>query len=139
MSTTLVTVKQSLINKLKGEITVTSLLANANEMRELEWQGTKFLYPCVRVRVNSFERQTHGPNCNIFDVDASIYVFAEDASSLKCDIIASEIFTALDLKSFSDPINGVKFSGIRCIHIGADWAEERGNWLSLVQLKCTVS
>ena len=139
MSANLVKVKQSLVTYLKGEITVTSLLATPVEVREVEWQGTKFLYPCVRIRVDRFERQVHGPNCNIFNVNASVYVFAEDASSLKCDIIASEIFNVLDLKSFSDPINGVKFGGIRCVHIGADWVEERGNWSSVIQLTFIAS
>jgi hypothetical protein len=138
--TNLVLVKQALITRLKAESTVTSLLTNgATEVRELEWQGTVFKYPCVRVRVEEFQRHTPGSDCKLFDVSAIVYVFADDATSLKTDLIATAINDVLDTKSFSDVPTTTKFVGIKTKQVGAAWATDGGVWSANVQLTFQVS
>lgn len=135
--TTLVDTKAALITKLKTNTAILALLTDPLEIRELEWQGTKFSYPNIRLRVESFKRETANSSCNLFNAIANIYVFAEDASSLLCDRIASEIFNQLDTKSFS--VGTTKFTGIKATQHGAMWVEESGSWRSEVNLNFQVS
>lgn len=131
--TTLVDVKASLITKLKASTSVVALLNDPLEIRELEWQGTNFSYPNIRVRVTEFVRQIPNADCQLYNVIASIYVFGEDASSLLTDKIASEVFTLLDTKSFS--VGTTKLTGIKAKQFGAAWVEESGTWRSEVELR----
>ena len=138
--TTLVSVKQALISRLKAATTVTTQLTNgATEVRELEWQGTTFKYPCVRVRVEEFQRHTPGADCKLFDATAVVVVFADDATSLKADLIATAVNDILDTKSFNDVPTSTKFIGIKTKQIGAAWNMEGGSWQSSVQLQFQVS
>ena len=75
-------VQQALITRLKAATLVTNLLPDKLDIREVEWQGTDFGYPNIRVRVEKFQRHQMLPECNLFDVEAIIFVFAEDASSM---------------------------------------------------------
>lgn len=135
--TSLIDMKSALITKLKSFTSVLALLADPLEIRELEWQSTKFSYPNIRIRVSEFNRQISNATCNMFDVIAVIHVFGEDASSLLTDKIASEIFNLLDTKSFS--VGTVKFTGIKAKQFGAAWVQESGAWQSIVELRFQAS
>ena len=90
MTTTLTDVQAAIIAKLKATPSVTSLLSDPKEIREIEWVGSTFTYPNIRVRVAEFERKN--PDCDIFIVKANIFVFGENASSKTCNVIANEIY-----------------------------------------------
>lgn len=132
-------VQAALIAKIKANTTTTALLANANEVRELEWVASKFLYPNIRVRVADFERQA--PDCDIFDCLASVFVFADDASSLKTNQIASTVYDLLDTKNFSITVGTqlVRFGKIKAKQLGARWIEGSGVWQSEVTMSFRVS
>ena len=91
---TLPDVQASIITKLKAAASITSLLTDVKEIREVEWVGSVFSYPNIRVRVESFDRVT--ADCNIFNVSVNIYVFGENSSSKLTNTIASAIFNLLD-------------------------------------------
>lgn len=140
MATSLVLTKQALISKLKATVAVTSLLpGGAVEVREAEWNGTNFHYPCVRVHVDEYKRNTPGSACLLFDVIATIYIMADDASSLKTDQIATAIYDLFDTKSYSDLTNTTKFIGIKAKQFGASWNDIGGTWQSSVILTFQVS
>ena len=132
--TTLVDVKRFLISRMKSDTAIVAALpiARKDDIREIEWQGTDFGYPNIRVHVESFERHTPGVECKLFDVAANILVFAEDASSLKADTIASVIWDALDTKTIGS--NSIKLLNIKAKHFGAMWVSEAGLWRSEIVL-----
>jgi hypothetical protein len=135
---TLVTVKQAIISRLRSSLLVTALLSSgASEIRELEWQGTDFKYPNVRVRVDEF-RLMGDSNC-AYSVAATIYAFAENASSLIADKIGVEVFALFDRRAFTEPATTLKFVAIRATQLGASWVEASGVWQSDVQLTFQVS
>jgi hypothetical protein len=107
MSGTPETFQSAWISSLKSKTAITSLLANAREIREIEWQGTDFDYPAVRVGLDfmpSIER------CGPDDADVIIEVFSDEKSSKKATQIASLIYTTYHGKAFTQ--NGVRFSTV---------------------------
>jgi hypothetical protein len=85
MSGTPETFQSAWISSLKSKTAITSLLANAREIREIEWQGTDFDFPAVRVGIDF-------------------------KSSKKATQIASLIYTTYHGKAFTQ--NGVRFSTV---------------------------
>jgi hypothetical protein len=107
MSGTPETFQSAWISSLKSKTAITSLLANAREIREIEWQGTDFDYPAVRVGLDfmpSIER------CGPDDAEVIIEVFSDEKSSKKATQIASLIYTTYHGKAFTQ--NGVRFSTV---------------------------
>ncbi len=131
---TLLSCQEALVAKLKTTASVTALIP-LNEIREVWWQGTKFSYPNVRVRVENF-RPTN-TNCTSAMIIGSFYVFSDLASSYKAELIASAILLALHGKSFDT--SGVKFTGMSCDQFGARRLEESNVWQSEVKFTVTVN
>jgi hypothetical protein len=107
MSGTPETFQSAWISSLKSKTAITSLLANAREIREIEWQGTDFDYPAVRVGLDfmpSIER------CGPDDAEIIIEVFSDEKSSKKASHIASLIYTTYHGKAFTS--GGVRFSTV---------------------------
>lgn len=78
-----------LITKLKGITSVTSLLPDGvGGIKELQWQGDNFQYPCVRLDIEDagyeFDDQER---CNLNFVEFSVYIFSEERSSKQCSQI----------------------------------------------------
>ena len=138
---TLPQVKAAVISRLKGAIPVTSLLVDVNgtprteEIRELEWQGTKFAYPNIRVRVEQFNPRNI--NCTQVDCLVHIYVFGEKYSSLTIDEIASQCLILFHGNPFQ-AANSIKLTAISCEQVGADRLED-GVWLGVVKMKALAS
>lgn len=130
-------VQKDLIAKLKSAPSVTGLLANPLDIREVEWQGTNFGYPNIRVRVDEFERHEKSPTCGLFDVAARILIFADDASSMLVNDVGSAIFDLLDTVSFSGSV--AKLQGVHVAQAGAGWAEEGGAWQGSLSLTFRAS
>lgn len=100
-------IRGALIDYMKSKTTITAALGSTTEIRERQWQGTEFDYPCIRVKINSAVPQMVG-ECNIFDCSLSILVFSEVASSSQADNIAGIINTVLHRRSFEQ--GSVKFN-----------------------------
>jgi len=86
-------VKEGLVSYLKSKTAITDRLTDgAEEIREVQWQGSDFTYPNVRVRVREL---TPHADCGLGTIACHIYVFSEDASSKEADeisgIIANEL------------------------------------------------
>lgn len=131
MTTTLTDVQAAIIAKLKATPSVTSLLSDPKEIREIEWVGSTFTYPNIRVRVAEFERKN--PDCDIFIVKANIFVFGENASSKTCNVIANEIYNLMDRKTITGT-NVKSVTRIQAKQFGADYIPESGVWKSEVNL-----
>ena len=75
-------IREAFITNIQANATIMALLSDANEVRELNWKGTTFSYPNIRVRINS-------PLSNFQDcyqeLNISIYFFSEQSSSYEAD------------------------------------------------------
>jgi len=129
---TLISVKVALISRLLNELDITSMLTIPTDIRELEYQGNAFRYPNIRIRINTVRYPGSDDRLCALDVDASIIVFNEHASSFSGDAIASKIVEKLHGKSFMQ--GDVRLSNIICVQHGADKVEESNLWVSVVNL-----
>lgn len=85
--------KETLISILKNNSVITDLLPSSDEIRELNWKGTNFEYPNIRVQVESVSLDDTGCFANY---TASISVFSEKASSEQCDTICGTIMSEIN-------------------------------------------
>lgn len=89
---------------LKSKTQLTSLLANAGQIKETQWQGDEFTYPAVRVHVD-YMPSING--CGPDDIDVTIEVFSEEKSSKQAAHISAVLNSILQKRPFSQ--NGIKF------------------------------
>ncbi len=82
---------------LKAQPTLTSLLANSGQIKELQWQGDKFVYPAIRVSVDFFP-SINGciPRAKVF-----IDVFSEEKTSDQASTIAGVIQNLVHRRPFT--------------------------------------
>lgn len=73
--------------------------AAAGDIRELSYQGKVFSYPCIRYEV------TCDPDeCDNYDVNFTLWVFSEDASSLEVTQIVDQLIAALHDRRYTGAI-----------------------------------
>lgn len=94
-------IQAGLVWYLKSLVAITSELGV--EIREDQWQGTQFTYPCLRVDLK-VQTPMRGSDCEMSKTTASIIVFTEDTSSKHADRIAGIVENSIDGMSFSDGI-----------------------------------
>lgn len=126
------TVQADFIAWLQTQISVTSLLPSADEIREREWQGTDFTYPNIRIAV------TINPNqCAPHDLEILVIVASEHKSSKQCNTIIGAIVDLIQEKSFS--YGNSKFVGLKTQNISK---ADRGDtiiWEADIDVKGQVS
>jgi len=100
-------VQGALIDYLKTKSDVTDELKTpgSDEIREDQWQGRDFDYPCIRLRLIS---NTIDTDCNRNNITLSWEAYSEESSSYEADRISGIIRSVLHNKSFSQ--NGLHFS-----------------------------
>lgn len=104
-------VQAAVVAHAKSKTSLTSLLSSASQIKELEWQGTDFVYPGVRISVDFY------PPINGCQPRADVFfdVFSEQKSSNEASTIAGVIqdiyhrhpFTQSSVKFFSVIVNKV--------------------------------
>lgn len=131
------TVQEAFVTTLKADPTITVTLYDAHEIREDQWQGKDFTYPCIRVDVQSANPLT-GANCadgEIFDIELLIY--SEQPSSKQCNDICALVVNKYHNKSFSS--GALRFAGMVCTVLTAARRIDQQTWMSKVHLKGSVS
>lgn len=98
-------VQTDLVDYTKTLSAVVALLPSSAEVRELEWQGTDFQYPNVRVSVDLFPSIN---GCAPYRAEIKFDCFAEDKFSDNAQAIAGAIQKAYHRVPFS--INGRIYS-----------------------------
>ena len=103
------TFKAAWIASLKSKIQLTSLLLvqGADSIKELQWLGTEFEYPAVRVSVD-FRPSIN--RCGPDDANIDIEVYSAEKSSKQAAHIASTIYHLYHGHPFSAA--GVMFSTV---------------------------
>lgn len=134
-------IQASIIAKIKSLGAVTSLLSNgATEVRELEWQGTSFSYPNVRIELEDndfyFDEQT---KCSLQRVEWSVYIFSQQDSSKECSQIKTAVINALVGSGFSNQTYNTKFSTVRLVENIPAVREDARTWRAQVKLSSKVT
>ena len=103
------------ITALKANTTIVAELDTADEIREINWKGSNFTYPNLRVEITSNTPSTDGRSeiCLAL-TNTSIYAYSEEASSLQANQIAGIIANEYHDK------HGLNYSNIAFTHIVAD-------------------
>lgn len=103
-------IQAGILSKLKSLSAITALVGS--EIREIFWQGTEFGFPAVRVDLSPTSPSIEG--CNYSDIDFSIHVASESASSFQCSQIQGIIANSLPHSfRYVDGLDSYLFSGIR--------------------------
>lgn len=119
-------IQAAIITRLKLTTALVTLLTTLNEIRETQWQGNEFVYPCVRVRVGP---QTPPGNiqCAISRCRIVIQCFSENASSIEASNIAYAVLDALHGHTFTS--GNVKFTMIKIISLGEPLRRDERTWV----------
>jgi len=129
-------VQVALIERLKADTDLITLLGTADQIKEPEWQGAEFDYPSVRVA------NTIRPNnayCAPDDVDITIYALSEKKSSKQCTQVMDEICKYLHNQPFTGT-NGVRFVFVRVDEAPYPIQQEgQSVWISPIKISSQVS
>lgn len=129
-------IQAAIIAKLKGNANIVAELASSAEIKEDQYQGTGFVYPGIRVKLNSNEPLTQDENCHHTRIGLDILVFTEDDSSLESDRIAGIIHDELHSKQFT--INGIAIS-LRTTNLVPAIRSDIRTWRSQVMMSGIAS
>lgn len=126
----------ALIERLKADSALITLLGTSDQIKETEWQGAEFVFPAVRVE------NTVKPNivpCSPDDVDITIFCLSEKKSSKQCSLISAEVANYLHNTRFT-AANGTKFMFLKVVSISyPKQQEEQSVWMSPVEIVAQVS
>lgn len=125
-------VQAAIIASMKGKSSITSLLSGSSDIKEMQWQGTDFVYPAVRVNVTMLP----AVNGCLDTAEVSIEVYSEQKSSDQASTIAGAIYTSYHRHPFKQ--NGIQFPTVVVTRIDAP---ERSiyAWVSRIALKVQVA
>lgn len=126
-------IQAALLAKAQSTTSITSLLPDgANGIKQLNYKGTDFSLPCIRLAIES-QTDVFGTEANCpSQVDFSFYVFSEKASSKEADQIAGAVVAAFRGLSFQR--DTVKFVKIRILENVPAVAEDERTWRA--QIRC---
>jgi hypothetical protein len=96
-------IQQTLIARLKANAALVALLTSggASEIREDQWQGRDFSYPCVRIDIVRQVPILKVDPCEWSRVEFIAHSFSEKDSSNECVQVASAIRNSLHRKGFA--------------------------------------
>lgn len=130
-------VQAAIVAHLKSKTALTSTLANANEIRENQWQGNDFAYPNVRVAMGEQNDLVAGSDCNVSVQSFSILCFSENPSSKEADTIVGLVKDVL--RNISITKNGIHFSRIRCTGLIPAIRKDERTWRSEAMFRSIVT
>lgn len=131
-------VQADLISKLKTISTVTSILGDGvSGIRELQWQGDTFLYPCVRLDLEQneyvFDEQER---CQLYQIEFSLYIFSEERSSKQCSQIKGLLENYLTGKGWTGTYG--KYTRLRLVDNMPAVREDATTWRSQIKYQTRV-
>ena len=130
-------IQAAILAKIQATVSITSLLADGiNGIRELNYKGTDFAYPCIRIALEGQTdiagTNTHCPS----QADFSFYIFSEKSSSKETNQIAGKVVTAFRGLSFSQ--STVKFVKINILENIPAIAQDERTWRAQIRCQSTV-
>src|SRR3990167_9717471 len=130
-------VQINLISWMKANANiVASIPQGAEEIREKQWRGTRFLYPNIRVKV-SMTIPILSADCDVSRSDVSVEVNSNSASSLEAETIAATLVYEMHRKKFT---RGIQFVVMSCVsQPQTEYIEGEGVWRSKINFQTVVS
>lgn len=121
-------IQADLITKLKSITSVTSLLPDGTGgVKELQWQGDTFQYPCVRLDIEDsgyeFDEQER---CQLYFVEFSVYIFSQERSSKQCSQIKGLLENYLTSRGWTG--TSTKFNRLILIDTVPSTREDENTW-----------
>lgn len=128
-------VQAAWIAYLKSETSITSLLLNALQIKELEYQGDGFVYPGIRVSVDLMPGEAE---CFPDRITTYIDIFSEEKSSKQAAHIAGAVTTLLrTTDNFTQ--GGVKTFYTHIKKVKRPDRIESGAWQSSIEIESQAS
>jgi hypothetical protein len=135
--------QEQVIDELQGYAALIALVA-ADEIRELQYQGTEFAYPNVRVDARTQTPEGTG-NCRTKHSieNFAVFAFSENPSSLECEQICFQIGEAMFGVQLEDiaPAQGPAWRAetVNLVQYNAPrWSNGEKNWRGEVIFRCRV-
>lgn len=130
-------IQAAILAKAQTLSTLIALLPDGLQgIRELNWKGSDFAYPCVRVslesQIDSSETNIHCPS----NIDFSFYIFSETASSKQANSLAGKIVSGLRGIGFAQ--NNIKFVQIKILESIPAIAQDERTWRAQVRCRSTI-
>lgn len=125
-------IQEAIVAKLKADASLTAALATSAEIREDQFQGVDYFYPCVRVKIG--QQVPKIPNCPLYSQPFIIQAFSEKDSSKESNSISYLVSEAIK-KGFT--YKNVKFIMISRTLVEAVRKDER-TWLAEVHYASLV-
>lgn len=98
------TVQDALVALLKADLPLVTALGGAGRIKEAEWRGTTFDYPCLRVEFSSASPEGTGNCAEAWaSIAATLEVFSKDSSSRECLTLLGLVQTAVQRKHLTAP------------------------------------
>ena len=132
-------IQADLIAKLKSITSVTSVLGDGvSGVKELEWQGDEFTYPCVRLELEDagYEMEDQ-ENCGLYFCEFSIYTFSQERSSKQCSQIKGMLETALSGLGFTGTY--AKFNRLRLLESIPAVREDSRTWRTQLRYRTRLT
>ena len=130
-------IQASILAKAQTLTTLIALLPDGLQgIRELNWKGSDFSYPCVRL---ALETQMDLDETNVScpsTVDFSFYVFSETASSKQANSIAGKLVSGFRGIGFSQ--NNIKFVKIKILENIPAIAQDARTWRAQIRCRSTI-
>jgi len=120
-------IQEDLVSLLKGEMTITNLLASANEVREANFMGADFSYPTIRVKVENSSPFDSADPCDHSSVVFSVLCYTEEASSKTCQNLAAAVNDYLHRKFITG--TGYIIARLRSSGLGGAGAIDQNTWM----------
>lgn len=127
-------IQEAIISKLKATPAVLALVP-AVEIRETQWQGLDFTYPCIRVRVGP-QVPTADVACTISRCQIVIQCYSENASSKESNSIAFSVVDALHGKPFST--TNMKFTMLKVVTLSEAIRRDQRTWVATATFTALV-
>ena len=128
-------IQADIIAKLKTITSVTSLLGDGvSGIKELQWQGDTFTYPCVRLELEEtsyyFDEQEM---CMLYEVKFSIYFFSQERSSKQSSVIKGLVENSLTGIGFTG--TNAKYARLRLTDNVPAVREDERTWRTQLSYK----
>ena len=128
-------VSADLIAKMKTFTTMVAALSEGvNGIKELQWQGDTFEYPCVRFDLEDnsiyYDEQE---KCTLQEITFSVYIYSQERSSKQCSTIKGLVINNFVGKSWTG--TGAKYIKIRLDDNSPAIREDERTWRSQATFK----
>jgi hypothetical protein len=129
-------IQAALIAKATSSATLTAAPLSSGTVLEYNYQGTDWSYPCVRLQLESNNKDIDSLGSCPSVAEFSWYVFSEQGSSKQANQLAGRVVAAFEDLSFTQ--NGIKFSKIKILENIPAIRQDVRTWRAQVRCRSVI-